>query len=99
MMVTSGNGYLLAPVSVTNLLISPGMAITTANRKIAPMIGAPMTAAMTARGASRRGFFVSSANVLAVSRAEITNSGMNMAARKVAVGLLVLRELVSVKAG
>ena len=68
MMVTSGKGYLPAPVSVTNLLMSPGIAITTANRKMAPMIAAPMTAAMTARGASRRGFLVSSARVLAVSK-------------------------------
>ena len=68
MMVTSGNGILPEPVSDTNLLMSPGTAMIVAKRKIAPMMAAPMTEAITARGASRLGFLVSSARVLAVSK-------------------------------
>ena len=68
MMVIRGNGFLPAAVSDTNLPMSPGMAMITANRKIVPMMAAPMIDAMTARGASRRGFLVSSASVLAVSK-------------------------------
>src|ERR1700730_5987097 len=68
MMSTRGLGILPAAVSATYLLISPGIAMRTAKRKIAPMIAAPMIDARTARGASRRGFLVSSARVLAVSK-------------------------------
>ena len=52
---------------VMNFDAGLGMAIKVPQRKMAPMTNAPMIDAMTALGASRRGSFVSSARVEAVS--------------------------------
>ena len=66
-MMSTGGATFAAAVFATYLSTSPGIAMIVEYRKIAPMMNAPMTAARTARGASRRGFLVSSARVLAVS--------------------------------
>src|SRR5207248_5872047 len=55
------------PANPATALLILGTAIRTPHRKITPITNAPITEARTAFGASRRGFRVSSASVLAVS--------------------------------
>ena len=56
------------PPAATTLSSEPGTAISIAHRKMKPTMNAAATEPSTARGATRRGSFVSSASVEAVSK-------------------------------
>ena len=61
------SGGEMPPAATTSVRL-PGTAISIAHRKMKPTMKAAATEPSTARGATRRGSFVSSASVEAVSK-------------------------------